>query len=208
VSRKMHLGSLSYGAGGHVAGWRVPGADVDSENFAVIASAVRTAERGKFDFVFFADAVHTAADAPPGVIVRFEPLTLLGALSAVTEKIGLVATVSTTYSQPYNAARMLSSLDHLSKGRIGWNVVTTSSPDSAANFGMDKQGSSYDHRPRSRRTPSRNRVSFLRQKVAETIPLGSEIRHAGRMEFCYQATAFLNNQSIVCQRSNFVRIIG
>src|SRR5262249_37519636 len=67
-----------------------------------------------------------------------EPLTLLGALSVVTDRVGLVATVSTTYSEPYNVARMLASLDHLSHGRIGWNVVTGSSPDAAANFSRDK----------------------------------------------------------------------
>ena len=96
------------------------------------------AERGKFDFVFFADAVNTGADAAPRFVVRFEPLTLLGALSVVTRQVGLVATVSTTYSEPYNVARFLASLDQLSEGRIGWNVVTGSSPDAAANFSRDK----------------------------------------------------------------------
>jgi FMN-dependent oxidoreductase (nitrilotriacetate monooxygenase family) len=82
--------------------------------------------------------VNTGADAAPMFVVRFEPLTLLGALSVVTERIGLVATVSTTYSEPYNVARALASLDHLSNGRIGWNVVTGSSPDAAVNFSRDR----------------------------------------------------------------------
>jgi FMN-dependent oxidoreductase (nitrilotriacetate monooxygenase family) len=138
MPKQMHLGSLSHGVGGHVAGWRMPGAETEKENFDLIARAVRTAEAAKFDFVFFADAVNTGADAAPMFVVRFEPLTLLGALSVVTDRIGLVATVSTTYSEPYNVARMLASLDHLSKGRIGWNVVTGSSPDAAANFSRDK----------------------------------------------------------------------
>lgn len=138
MQRQMHLGSLSHGVGGHVAGWRMPGAESEKEKFASIARAVATAERGKFDFVFFADAVNTGADAAPMFVVRFEPLTLLGALSVVTDRIGLVATVSTTYSEPYNVARALASLDHLSEGRIGWNVVTGSSPDAAANFSKDK----------------------------------------------------------------------
>ncbi|WP_210492374.1 LLM class flavin-dependent oxidoreductase [Microvirga antarctica] len=138
MQKMMHLGSLSHGVGGHVAGWRMPGALSDKEKFAGIADAVMTAERGKFDFVFFADAVNTGADAAPTFVVRFEPLTLLGALSVVTDRIGLVATVSTTYSEPYNVARALASLDHLSEGRIGWNVVTGSSPDAAANFSRDK----------------------------------------------------------------------
>lgn len=138
MGKMMHLGSLSHGVGGHVAGWRMPGATSEKEKFGSVAQAVQTAERGKFDFVFFADAVNTGADAAPMFVVRFEPLTLLGALSVVTDRIGLVATVSTTYSEPYNVARMLASLDHLSEGRIGWNVVTGSSPDAAANFSRDK----------------------------------------------------------------------
>src|SRR5258706_741904 len=138
MQRQMHLGSLSHGVGSHVAGWRMPGAESQKEKFELIARAVHTAERGKFDFVFFADAVNTGADAAPMFVVRFEPLTLLGALSVVTERIGLVATVSTTYSEPYNVARALASLDHLSGGRVGWNVVTGSSPDAAANFSRDK----------------------------------------------------------------------
>ncbi|CAH1649830.1 N-acetyl-S-(2-succino)cysteine monooxygenase [Hyphomicrobiales bacterium] len=136
--KMMHLGSLSHGVGGHVAGWRMPGANSDKEKFVGIADAVKTAKRGKFDFVFFADAVNTGADAAPTFVVRFEPLTLLGALSTVTERIGLVATVSTTYSEPYNVARALASIDHLSGGRVGWNVVTGSSPDAAANFSKEK----------------------------------------------------------------------
>ncbi|WP_395710603.1 LLM class flavin-dependent oxidoreductase [Reyranella sp.] len=138
MPKQMHLGSLSHGVGSHVAGWRMPGAETEKENFDLVARAVRTAERGKLDFVFFADAVNTGADAAPMFVVRFEPLTLLGALSTVTDRVGLVATVSTTYSEPYNVARALASLDHLSHGRIGWNVVTGSSPDAAANFSRDK----------------------------------------------------------------------
>lgn len=138
MQRQMHLGSLSHGVGGHVAGWRMPGAESHKERFEPIARAVLAAERGKFDFVFFADAVNTGADAAPTFVVRFEPLTLLGALSVVTDRIGLVATVSTTYSEPYNVARAFASLDHLSQGRVGWNVVTGSSPDAAANFSRDK----------------------------------------------------------------------
>ena len=138
MQRQMHLGSLSHGVGSHVAGWRMPDAESQKEVFELVARSVLTAERGKFDFVFFADAVNTGADAAPMFVVRFEPLTLLGALSVVTERVGLVATVSTTYSEPYNVARMLASLDHLSRGRIGWNVVTGSSPDAAANFSRDK----------------------------------------------------------------------
>lgn len=134
----MHLGLILLGAGGHVAGWRMPGAEFGSENVPLLKRIVATAERGKFDFVFLADAVNTGLDAHPGMMVRLEPLTLLAALSQCTTHIGLGATVSTTYSEPYNVARMLASIDHLSGGRAAWNVVTGSSPDAAANFSRDK----------------------------------------------------------------------
>lgn len=138
MSRKMHLGMIVLGTGSHVAGWRMPDAQFGSQNFDLIRHVVQTAERGKLDLVFFADAVNTGLDAHPGMMLRFEPLTLLSALAMQTERIGLVATVSTTYSEPYNVARAFASIDHLSGGRAGWNVVTGSSPDAAANFSQDK----------------------------------------------------------------------
>jgi len=134
----MHLGLLILGAGNHVAGWRMPDAEFGSENFPLLRHLTQSAERAKFDLVFFADAVNTGLDAHPGMMVRLEPMTLLSALSMCTSRIGLAATVSTTYTEPYNLARMMASLDHLSQGRAGWNVVTGSSPDAAANFSRDK----------------------------------------------------------------------
>ncbi len=134
----MHLGMILLGAGGHVAGWRMPGAEFGSENLPLLRRIVASAERGKFDFVFLADALNTGLDAHPGMMVRLEPMTLLAALAMVTERIGLGATVSTTYSEPYNVARAFASLDHISGGRAAWNVVTGSSPDAAANFSRDK----------------------------------------------------------------------
>lgn len=134
----MHLGMILLGAGGHVAGWRMPGAEFGSENLPLLRRIVASAERGKFDFVFLADALNTGLDAHPGMMVRLEPLTLLAALAVVTDRIGLGATVSTTYSEPYNVARAFASIDHISGGRAAWNVVTGSSPDAAANFSRDK----------------------------------------------------------------------
>ena len=131
----MHLGLILLGAGGHVAGWRMPGAQFGSENLPLLQHLAATAERGRFDFLFLADALNTGLDAHPGMMLRFEPLTLLAALAMGTRRIGLGATVSTTYSDPYNVARALASIDHLSGGRAAWNVVTGSSPDAAANFG-------------------------------------------------------------------------
>lgn len=138
MSDMMHLGMILLGAGGHVAGWRMPGAEFGSQNLPLLKRIVASAERGKFDFIFLADALNTGIDAHPGMMVRLEPLTLLAALSQCTTHIGLGATVSTTYSEPYNVARMLASIDHLSCGRAAWNVVTGSSPDAAANFSRDK----------------------------------------------------------------------
>ena len=130
----MHLGLVVLGTGGHVAGWRMPGAEFGSENLPLLQRIAATAERGKLDFLFFADAVNTGIDAHPGMMVRLEPLTLLAALAMTTSHIGLGATVSTTYSEPYNVARAFASIDHMSGGRAAWNVVTGSSPDAAANF--------------------------------------------------------------------------
>ena len=138
MTEMMHLGLMLLGAGGHVAGWRMPGAEFGSENLPLLKRIVASAERGKFDFIFLADAVNTGLDAHPGMMVRLEPLTLLGALSQSTTHIGLGATVSTTYSEPYNVARAFASIDHLSGGRAAWNVVTGSSPDAAANFSREQ----------------------------------------------------------------------
>ncbi len=89
----MHLGLAVLGAGGHVAGWRMPDAQFGSENLPLLKQIVGIAERGKFDFAFFADAVNTGLDAHPGMMVRLEPLTLLAALAMCTTHIGLGATV-------------------------------------------------------------------------------------------------------------------
>ncbi|NTJ11583.1 LLM class flavin-dependent oxidoreductase [Rhizobium lusitanum] len=137
TKKMMHLGALVSGAGSHVGGWRMPEAEFGAMNFEHIQRTVQTAERGKFDFAFFADAVATNRSLAPTFIVRLEPITMLSALSMTTSHIGLVATVSTTYSQPYNVARLLGSVDHLSKGRAGWNVVTSTDNGSAENFGHE-----------------------------------------------------------------------
>jgi N-acetyl-S-(2-succino)cysteine monooxygenase len=137
MARMMHLGEIVIGTGAHVGGWRLPESRFGSQNFDLIRDVVAAAERGKFDFVFFADALNTTLDAHPGFMLRFEPLSLLGALATTTSRIGLVATVSTTYSEPYNVARSLATIDHISNGRAGWNVVTTANERTAENFGLD-----------------------------------------------------------------------
>jgi alkanesulfonate monooxygenase SsuD/methylene tetrahydromethanopterin reductase-like flavin-dependent oxidoreductase (luciferase family) len=124
INSKMHLGLFALGTGHHVSGWRLPEARAGALDFDFFRQMVQTAERGKFDMFFLADALNAATSQHPSYIVRFEPLTLLSALAAVTTRIGLAATAITTYTEPYNLARYFASLDHLSKGRAAWNVVT------------------------------------------------------------------------------------
>ncbi len=134
VPRRMHLGLFLQGAGHHVSGWRHADAESGSENLDLLLRVVKAAEAAKFDMVFLADGLTSGVDAHPSMIARFEPLTLLGALAMVTERIGLAATASTTYGEPYHLARAFASIDHLSHGRAAWNIVTTSYARSANNF--------------------------------------------------------------------------
>jgi FMN-dependent oxidoreductase (nitrilotriacetate monooxygenase family) len=130
----MHLGLFLQGAGHHVAGWRLPEADSGGENLPHLQRIATSAERGKFDMIFLADGLTTGKDAHPSMLARLEPLMLLSALAMSTSRVGLAATSSTTYGEPFHVARAFATLDHLSKGRAAWNVVTTSYSRSAANF--------------------------------------------------------------------------
>lgn len=143
-NRTMHLGLFLQGAGHHVAGWRHPNAESGSENFDLLRRLTSMAEAAKFDMVFLADGLTSGADAHPSMVARLEPLTLLSALAMTTSKIGLAATSSTTYGEPYHTARAFSSLDHLSGGRAAWNIVTTSYARTANNFSKDHP--SHDER--------------------------------------------------------------
>jgi alkanesulfonate monooxygenase len=128
----------------HTGAWRYPGAFPDANfNFWHLKRFAKTLERAKFDVFFMADhmaVLNMPVDAlkRSHTVTSFEPFTLLSALSQVTEHIGLVATGSTTFDAPYHIARRFASLDHLSGGRAGWNIVTTSNPDAALNFGLDE----------------------------------------------------------------------
>lgn len=133
--KQLHLGLFLQGAGHHVAGWQMPGATYGSENLPHLQNVTRIAEEAKFDMLFLADGLTTSPTAHPSMVARLEPLTLLSALAMGTRHIGLAATASTTYGEPFHTARVFASLDHLSGGRAGWNVVTTSYARSAANFG-------------------------------------------------------------------------
>ncbi|OZD65819.1 LLM class flavin-dependent oxidoreductase [Rhodococcus sp. 06-1460-1B] len=133
----MHLNAFLYGCGHHSAAWRHPDSRVeDLGNIAYYEELAQLAERGKFDAVFFADG-HSVRD-PAGAGTWFlEPITALSAIARATTHIGLVTTVSSTFYTPFHAARMLASLDHISGGRAGWNVVTSMFDAEARNHGMD-----------------------------------------------------------------------
>ncbi|MFL6799207.1 MAG: LLM class flavin-dependent oxidoreductase [Xanthobacteraceae bacterium] len=154
ASKQLRLGAFMRPVSLHTGAWRYPGAYADANfNFAHIKRFAQKLEQGKFDAFFMAD--HMAVlNMPMDALKRshtatsFEPFTLLAALSQVTERIGLVATGSTTFDAPYHIARRFASLDHLSGGRAGWNIVTTSNPDAALNFGMDEH---MEHGERYRR---------------------------------------------------------
>ena len=142
--RSLKLGAFFHPTGHHVAAWRDPGAQIDAgTNFAHYVRLAQTAERAKFDLIFLADAVATrdgnieGLSRWPQYMAFFEPLTLLSALAAVTDNIGLVSTATTSYNEPYHIARKFASLDHISGGRAGWNVVTSSNASEAFNFGRD-----------------------------------------------------------------------
>jgi FMN-dependent oxidoreductase (nitrilotriacetate monooxygenase family) len=142
--RKMHLGLLFAPSGNHTASWRHPDAQADAHiNIAHNLEMARTAERGKLDFIFLADNVAVrethieSMKRSTQYIANFEPLTLLSALSVVTERIGLVSTASTSYFEPYHVARVFASLDWLSNGRAGWNIVTSAMEAEAYNFSRD-----------------------------------------------------------------------
>ncbi|WP_437624880.1 LLM class flavin-dependent oxidoreductase [Sorangium sp. So ce1151] len=139
---QLKLGAFLMATGHHVAAWRHPAAQADAGlNFRHYKQIVQAAERAKFDMMFLADSAAVWDRSPESLsrtsVVHFEPITLLSALSAVTEHIGLVATVSTTYNEPFHLARKFASLDYLSGGRSGWNLVTSANPAEALNFNRD-----------------------------------------------------------------------
>jgi alkanesulfonate monooxygenase len=140
----LKLGAFMRPVSIHTGAWRYPGAIPDANfNFPAMKRFIQKLEQGKFDAFFMAD--HLALLNMPidalkrsHTVTSFEPFTLLAALASITEHIGLIATASTTYDAPYHIARRFASLDHISDGRAGWNIVTTSNPDAALNFGLEE----------------------------------------------------------------------
>ncbi|USX15065.1 LLM class flavin-dependent oxidoreductase [Oxalobacteraceae bacterium OTU3CAMAD1] len=132
-SKQLSIAAFMMRHGHHVAAWRHPQTDLESNPFKVFRQQVQSAERACLDAVFFADSLALTGGMP-----ALEPLTLLSALAASTEKIGLIGTATTTYNEPYTVARQFASLDQISEGRAGWNLVTSDNAAEAANFGRDQ----------------------------------------------------------------------
>jgi FMN-dependent oxidoreductase (nitrilotriacetate monooxygenase family) len=142
LKKQMHLNLFLTSMGHHEAAWRHPSSEIGRiHDIGYYREIVQKAEAAKLDSIFLADRYSVSKQA-----VKFgelgggglEPLTLLSALAAVTEKIGLIATVSTSFNEPFNVARRFSSLDHISKGRAGWNVITSGTDEEAVNFNFDR----------------------------------------------------------------------
>jgi FMN-dependent oxidoreductase (nitrilotriacetate monooxygenase family) len=137
---RLHLNAFLMGVGHHEAAWRLPEADPFSHvDVAHYQNLARIAERGKLDSLFLADSPQLWGDIGRRPAGALEPTVLLTALAGVTEHIGLIATASSTYNEPYNLARRFASLDHISGGRAGWNIVTTAGGEAARNFNLDGQ---------------------------------------------------------------------
>jgi N-acetyl-S-(2-succino)cysteine monooxygenase len=144
----MNLVALPTVVGGHLGGWRHPSSfDNSVMNLDAVIELARIAERGKLDAIFFADGNGVrdmdrpelfAANFPSARPAGFEPTTMLSAVAMATRNIGLVATATTTFDEPWHVARRFASLDHISKGRAGWNLVTASNAGDALNFGLDE----------------------------------------------------------------------
>jgi FMN-dependent oxidoreductase (nitrilotriacetate monooxygenase family) len=137
-NRTLHLNAFLMSVGHHEASWRLPESDpFASADVAHYQELARIAERGLLDSVFFADSPSLMTNPARRPAEAIEPTLLLAAMSAVTERIGLIATGSTTYDEPYNVARRFASLDAISRGRAGWNIVTSAAEDAGANFGFE-----------------------------------------------------------------------
>jgi len=152
----MRLGAFVHETGQHVAAWRHPQAHMQSgTNFAEMVETAQLAERGKFDLLFLADsaAVNLSGSVDVrgrmGKVVKFEPMTILSALAAVTKNLGLVATSTTTFNEPYTLARQFASLDQISGGRSGWNLVTSNNEQDALNYSREAHLSHSDRYDRA-----------------------------------------------------------
>lgn len=140
MTRQLHLNAFLMGTGHHEAAWRHPHSrpqdTLDAQHYVRLA---QIAERAKLDSIFFADNLAVGRNVKYGTGNHLEPVTLLSAIAMLTERIGLIATASTSYHEPFQLARKFASLDHISHGRAGWNIVTSALEDEARNFNLDKR---------------------------------------------------------------------
>lgn len=146
TARRLSLAAILSATGSHIAGWRHPACPADgSYNIQRYIEEARIAEAAKFDLCFLADnyalkrASNEELSRTSNSIAMLEPITALSAMAMMTRDIGLVATMSTTYCEPFHVARMMASLDHISGGRAGWNLVTSANPAEALNFSRAAQ---------------------------------------------------------------------
>jgi alkanesulfonate monooxygenase SsuD/methylene tetrahydromethanopterin reductase-like flavin-dependent oxidoreductase (luciferase family) len=138
MPRQLSLNLFIYPGGHHEAAWRHPGSEPERIlDITFYIEIARRAEAAGFDAIFLADGPSLPTNVRYASRFRIEPITWLSAIAVATERLGLIATASTTYSEPYNLARQFAALDHLSGGRAGWNIVTTGGPEAAGNFGLD-----------------------------------------------------------------------
>ena len=145
MGKQMHLNLFIHSRGHHEASWRHPKSSPKAlTDISYLVEAAQTAEIGLFDSIFLADTLVVNDDVAQAARTWLEPISTLGALAMATKKIGLIATASTSYMEPFNLARQFASLDHVSAGRIGWNIVTTWSVPAASNFGASDQVSHAD----------------------------------------------------------------
>jgi FMN-dependent oxidoreductase (nitrilotriacetate monooxygenase family) len=199
MTRSLDFGVLFHTAGGHLAGWRVPGGNGGSElDVDEVVRQAKQYEAAGFSAIFVADVVsiwgeHLDSLSRTTRASYFEPLTLLSALAPVTERIGLVATVTTSYNEPFTVARKFASLDHISGGRAGWNVVTSVVPLEAANFGREEH---YGHAERYARAEEFvDVVTGLWDTVADDAVIrdkesGIYLRREGRRALDYRGEHF------------------
>nr|WP_235523550.1 LLM class flavin-dependent oxidoreductase [Sphingobium sp. Leaf26] len=146
AKRQLHLGAILEGVGADHHSWHDPDLPGDASiDINWYIDNARLAEQARFDLVFIVDSPYITPDTAPHFLNRLEPLTLLSAVAATTSRIGLVGTLTTSYWEPYNVARQFGSLDQISRGRAGWNVVTTGLEGAARNYGREEH---FDHKVR------------------------------------------------------------
>ena len=136
--RRMHLNAVIYGLGSHEAAWRMPESDPRAlTKLSFWTDLAQRAEASSFDALFLGDVLTLQAGADKHLSDAMDPIVIMSALAAVTTRIGLIATASTTFDHPFHLARRFACLDHISNGRAGWNIVTSSNRLEAQNFGLD-----------------------------------------------------------------------